>query len=165
MDLNTESRDRAGLMGPADVAKYLGMTERTIYLWAQQKKLPAFKVGSVWRFRRSDVERWLESNRSGPSSDDVEPLSTYIEPNRSKWRIRKDEQEADTAIEEACKAYIMTTIQDVDREVFVINHFEERFGQDVVKTVVEQMKKEKKVREGQHEGLDGEKVRIIRRRN
>ena len=163
--MSTESSDSARLMGPAEVAKYLGMTERTIYLWAQQKKLPAFKVGSVWRFRRSDVERWLESNRSGPSSDDVEPLSPYIEPNRSKWRIRKDEQEADLAIKEACKAYIMTTIQDVDREVFLINHFEERFGQDVVKTVVDQLKKDKKVREGQHEGLDGEKVRIIRKRS
>ena len=152
-------------MGPAEVAKYLGMTERTIYLWAQQKKLPAFKVGSVWRFRRSDVERWLDSNGSVRSSDDVEPLSRSIEPNRSKWRIRKDEQEADLAIEEACKAYIMTTIQDVDREVFLINHFEERFGQDVVKTVLDQLKKEKKVREGQHEGLDGEKVRIIRKRS
>ena len=152
-------------MGPAEVAKYLGMTERTIYLWAQQKKLPAFKVGPVWRFRRSDVERWLDSNGSVRSSDDVEPLSRSIEPNRSKWRIRKDEQEADLAIEEACKAYIMTTIQDVDREVFLINHFEERFGQDVVKTVLNQLKKEKKVREGQHEGLDGEKVRIIRKRS
>ena len=163
--MSTESSDRARLMGSAEVAKYLGMTERTIYLWAQQKKLPAFKVGSVWRFCRSDLDRWLENNRSGPSSDDVETLSPYIEPHRSKWRIREDEKEADTAIEEACKAYIMTTIQDVDREVFLINHFEERFGQEVVKTVVEQLKKEKKVREGQHEGLDGEKVSIIRRRN
>ena len=163
--MSTENSDRAGLMGSAEVAKYLGMTERTIYLWAQQKKLPAFKVGSVWRFRRSDLDRWLENNRSGPSSDDVETLSPYIEPHRSKWRIRKDEQQADLAIEEACKAYIMTTIQDVDREVFLINHFEERFGQDVVKTVVDQLKKEKKVREGQHEGLDGEKVKIIRKRS
>ncbi|SVD00651.1 uncharacterized protein METZ01_LOCUS353505 [marine metagenome] len=45
------------------------------------------------------------------------------------------------AIEEACKAYIMTTIQDVDREVFLINHFGERFGQDAVKNVVYPLKK------------------------
>ena len=162
--MSSESSGQAGLMGPAEVAKYLGMTERTIYLWAQQKKLPAFKVGSVWRFRRSDVERWLESNRSGPSSDDVEPLSPYVEPNRSKWRVRKDEQEADLAMEAACRTYIITTIQDVDREVFLINHFEERFGEGVVKKVIAQLKKEKKVHEGQHEGLGGEKVKIIRRR-
>ena len=55
--MSTESSDRARLMGPAEVAKYLGMTERTIYLWAQQKKLSAFKIGSVWRFRRPDLER------------------------------------------------------------------------------------------------------------
>ena len=76
--MSTESSSRAGLNGHAEVAKYLGMTERTIYLWAQQKKLSAFKVGSVWRFRRSDLERWLKSNRSGPSFDDVKSLCRYI---------------------------------------------------------------------------------------
>ena len=45
------------------------------------------------------------------------------------------------AIEEACKAYTMTTIQEVDREGFLINHFEERFGQDAVKNAVYPLKK------------------------
>ncbi len=92
--MTSESDNSQTLMGPAEVAKYLGMTERTILLWAQQQKLPAFKVGSVWRFRRSEVDRWLESSRSGPSSDEVEPLTAYVQPKRSKWRLRKDEEEA-----------------------------------------------------------------------
>ena len=103
-------------MGPAEVAKYLGMTERTIYMWAQQGKIPAFKVGSVWRFRRNEVDRWLESTRSGPSVDEVEPLTPYIEPSRSKWRIKKDEEEADKAITDACRAYIESTLNSVGRE-------------------------------------------------
>lgn len=163
--MSTENGDHSTLMGPAEVAKYLGMTERTIHQWAQQKKIPAFKVGSVWRFRRSDVDRWLESNRSGPVSDEIEPLSTYVEPTRSKWRVRKNEEEADKAIKEACRAYIMTTIKEVDREVFWVDQFEERFGADVVKHVIDRLKKEKVITEGEHEGLDGEKVRIISKRS
>ena len=161
----SESNNPATLMGPAEVAKYLGVTERTIYQWAQQKKIPAFKVGSVWRFRRSEVDRWLESSRSGPSSGEVEPLTPYIEPSRSKWRLRKDEEEADKALQEACRAYMLTTLQSVDREVFVIEQFEDRFGSDVVKDVITQLHKEKQVTESEHEGLNGEKVKVISKRS
>lgn len=163
--MTSETSGPGSLMGPAEVAKYLGMTERTIYMWAQQGKLPAFKVGSVWRFRRSDVDRWLESTRSGPPVDEVEPLTPYIEPSRSKWRIHKDEEEADVAIMEACKAYVEATLNTVGREIFIVEQFEERFGTDVVAKVIKQLKKDKVVSGGEHEGLNGEKVEIIRKRS
>ena len=43
-----------------DVAKYLKMSERTIYGYAQQGKLPGIKVGAAWRFRKADLDNWLE---------------------------------------------------------------------------------------------------------
>ena len=153
------------LMGPAEVAKYLGVSERTLYQWAQSGKVPAFKVGSVWRFRRNEIDRWLESNRSGPSVDEVEPLTPYSEPPRSKWRIRKQEEEADVAIREACRAYIESTIQTVGQDIFTIEDFEDRFGSDVVRTVINQLKKDKIIKEDEHEGWGGEKVTVIMRRN
>ena len=44
-----------------EVAEYLQVTERTLYRLAQQKKIPAFKVGNAWRFRREDLDRWIET--------------------------------------------------------------------------------------------------------
>ena len=161
----SETNEFGSLMGPAEVAKYLGMTERTIYMWAQQGKLPAFKVGSVWRFRRADVDRWLESTRSGPEVSEVEPLSPYVEPTRSKWRLRKDEEDVDRALTEACRAYVEATINTVGREVFIVEQFEDRFGTDVVEKVIKQLKKDKVIKDGEHEGLNGEKVRIISKRS
>ncbi len=152
------------LMGPAEVAKYLGVSERTLYQWAQMGKVPAFKVGSVWRFRRHEIDAWLDSNRTGPSVDGVDPISSYSEPPRSKWRIRQQEEEADLALKEACRAYIESTIQTVGRDIFVIEQFEDRFGSDLVRTVVNQLKKDKVIIEDEHEGLDGEKVKIIMKR-
>ena len=32
----------------------------TIYKWAQQKRIPAAKLGKEWRFRKSIVDRWLD---------------------------------------------------------------------------------------------------------
>ena len=44
-----------------DVAAYLKVDDRTIYRLAQAKKMPAFKVGGTWRFRRADIDAWIEA--------------------------------------------------------------------------------------------------------
>lgn len=41
------------------VASYLKVAERTIYRLAGTHGIPAFKVGGTWRFRRSDIDRWI----------------------------------------------------------------------------------------------------------
>ena len=42
-----------------EVAEYLQVTERTLYRLAQEGKIPAFKVGNSWRFRREDLDQWI----------------------------------------------------------------------------------------------------------
>ena len=42
-----------------EVADYLKVTERTIYRLAGAKKIPAFKVGGTWRFRKADIDSWI----------------------------------------------------------------------------------------------------------
>lgn len=43
------------------VAQLLHVSERTIYRRAAARELPGFKFGGSWRFRRSDIETWIES--------------------------------------------------------------------------------------------------------
>ena len=52
-----------------EVARYLRVHSNTIYRLAQRGDLPAFKVGSDWRFNRESIDRWrLEQERApGPS--------------------------------------------------------------------------------------------------
>ena len=47
-----------------EVAGYLKVTERTIYRLSQAKKIPAFKVGGMWRFMRVDIEAWIARQTS-----------------------------------------------------------------------------------------------------
>ncbi len=42
-----------------EVAVYLKLAEKTAYRLAAEGKLPGFKVGGSWRFRRQDIERWI----------------------------------------------------------------------------------------------------------
>ena len=42
-----------------DVAKQLGLNSTTVYRLAQKGRLPAFKVGSQWRFNENQLESWV----------------------------------------------------------------------------------------------------------
>jgi excisionase family DNA binding protein len=50
------------LMTLEDVANYLSLSKDTIYRMANAGKIPASKVGSQWRFRKEDVDQWLDNN-------------------------------------------------------------------------------------------------------
>ena len=55
-----------------EVASYLRVSDRTVYDWAQKGEIPAGKIGTVWRFKKSGVEKWVnERLSSGPSSKKV----------------------------------------------------------------------------------------------
>lgn len=43
-----------------EVAEYLKLNEKTTYRLVAEGKIPGFKVGGAWRFRRSEIERWIE---------------------------------------------------------------------------------------------------------
>ena len=51
------------LMTVEQMAEYLQVDEYTIYAWARKGKMPAFKVGRFWRFRKEDIDKWLEENK------------------------------------------------------------------------------------------------------
>jgi excisionase family DNA binding protein len=42
-----------------EVAAYLKAGKRTVYRLAQKGEIPSFKLGGTWRFRRSDLDRWI----------------------------------------------------------------------------------------------------------
>lgn len=43
-----------------DLAGYLKIAEKTAYRFASEGKLPGFKVGSAWRFRRKEIDNWIK---------------------------------------------------------------------------------------------------------
>jgi len=59
-----------------EVASYLKLTERTLYRLAQEGLVPGFKVGSSWRFKRADIERWIEGQKERVLKAETHPGST-----------------------------------------------------------------------------------------
>ena len=44
-----------------EVAELLKVSERTVYDWAQKGSIPCGKLGSTWRFKRGEIEKWVDS--------------------------------------------------------------------------------------------------------
>jgi len=51
--------DNDKIMTLEEVAEYLRVKPQTIYTWAQEKKIPAAKLGKEWRSKKSMIDKWF----------------------------------------------------------------------------------------------------------
>ena len=151
----------SGLMSLAEVSRYLGMSERTIYGWAQEGKIPAFKLGSAWRFRRSEVDEWLEEHRSGGGSRG--PITPDVDLEPTRRRVRELDEEERAALVKSCKNAINDMLTDPGRTVLPVDGLIEDFGVDAVREAVESLRKEKRIIVSDGKDRDGRKVKVIKR--
>ncbi len=46
-----------------EVAEFLHVNPMTVYSWVKDEKIPAFKIGKVWRFRKTEIDEWLKKQK------------------------------------------------------------------------------------------------------
>jgi len=49
-----------------EIAEYLGINRDTVYKWLDRKRMPAHKVGRLWKFKKIQIDRWVEAGKAGP---------------------------------------------------------------------------------------------------
>lgn len=42
-----------------EIAAHLGISKETIYRWLEKEKIPAHRVGRLWKFKASEVDQWI----------------------------------------------------------------------------------------------------------
>jgi excisionase family DNA binding protein len=52
-----------------EVAILLKVAEKTVYTMAQKAELPSFKVRGQWRFKRVDLDRWIEQQKTAAHNE------------------------------------------------------------------------------------------------
>jgi excisionase family DNA binding protein len=75
-----QEASEARAMTVREVADYLNVNEKTVYRLAQRRELPGFKVAGAWRFRRADIDMWIELQKKAG-----EPAASS--PNRSRRQV------------------------------------------------------------------------------
>jgi len=54
------------LLDIRELSLRLKIKTSTLYAWAEQGKIPAFKINGLWRFKDEEIDLWLESFRKTP---------------------------------------------------------------------------------------------------
>jgi len=57
--LNTMADSRE-VMNIRQASQYLGVSPDTLYKYVNEQKIPAFKLGNRWRFKKSKLDQWME---------------------------------------------------------------------------------------------------------
>ena len=55
-----------GFFTPDELAEFLSISKPTIYRLAGRRVLPFHKIGGVLRFKKEDIEQYLDDGRIGP---------------------------------------------------------------------------------------------------
>lgn len=58
------------IMTIREVADYLKINDKTAYKLVAEGKIPGFKVGGAWRFKKSEIEAWI-AKKTAPRKNKI----------------------------------------------------------------------------------------------
>lgn len=53
------------VMNVREASEYLGISRDTLYRYVYEDKVPAFRLGNRWKFKKAILDRWIERKISG----------------------------------------------------------------------------------------------------
>lgn len=54
-----------------EIGEYLGIKRDTVYKWISEKSMPAKKIGRLWKFKKEQVDAWVEAGDAASETTDV----------------------------------------------------------------------------------------------
>ena len=52
-----------------EIAAYLGIKRDTVYRWIAENRMPAHRMGRLWKLRREEVDEWVRSGGADETGD------------------------------------------------------------------------------------------------
>lgn len=106
-----------------DVAAYLGIGRGTVYKWVERYALPAKKIGRLLKFRRTEIDEWMESRtpaKAGVATSDrfIRQLRDALPTIKSRFGVRKLGIFGSTARGEAGPASDVDVLVEFDEPTF-----------------------------------------------
>ncbi len=105
-----------------EVAKYLRVSERTVYDWAQKGEIPSGKIGTVWRFKKTEIEKWvndrLTANVKKTSGSNQVQICNILSPDRIVFLNHSTKHDALTALANSiCTAPQVKNSEELTSEI------------------------------------------------
>ena len=99
-----------GFLTTEEVLEYLQVNLRTVYRLIKAGKIPAVRVGRQWRFRKRDIDAWLESQRPR----NIRPAPSAPRPQAAAARPRVLVVDDETSIRDLLSKTLALAEYDVD---------------------------------------------------
>jgi excisionase family DNA binding protein len=97
-----------------EVLEYLQVNLRTVYRLIKAGKIPAVRVGRQWRFRKRDIDAWLDSQRSGAMDVPSTPAVAAAQGRQGHDRPRVLVVDDEASIRELLSKTLALAEYDVD---------------------------------------------------
>jgi len=55
-----------------EICAHLGVSKETIYRWLEKKKMPAHRVGRLWKFKSSEIDGWIKAGGAAEGHSEKE---------------------------------------------------------------------------------------------
>ncbi|HEY7450599.1 MAG TPA: response regulator [Vicinamibacterales bacterium] len=95
-----------------EVLEYLQVNLRTVYRLIKAGKIPAVRVGRQWRFRKRDIDAWLDSQRARGVATPVAPPVPARTPRRARILVVDDEASIRDLLAKVLKDYDVDVVPD-----------------------------------------------------
>ena len=85
------------LMTIEEVSQLLRVSERTVYDWAQKGEIPCGKLGTAWRFRKTDILQWIDKRLESTKKPGMRlpiPMASILSQDRIAFIDAATKEEA-----------------------------------------------------------------------
>jgi len=53
-----------------EICKYLGVSSDTVYRWIDRFRMPAHRMGRLWKFKKDEVDEWVKAGGASAVDND-----------------------------------------------------------------------------------------------
>jgi excisionase family DNA binding protein len=88
MKVQTAATEQREVMDIRQAADYLGISADTLYKYASEGFVPAFKLGNRWRFKRSRLNDWMDQQSTGGNMVAREDKASRVKAKKPVESVR-----------------------------------------------------------------------------
>jgi excisionase family DNA binding protein len=62
-----------------ELSQYLNVKPKTIYSWVNKGEIPHYRIGKTIRFRKDEIEKWLEEKRKNELNPIFKGIKSFLD--------------------------------------------------------------------------------------
>jgi hypothetical protein len=82
--VTTQDQREERIMSAKDVAGFLKLDLNVVYAKCASKQIPHFKMGKLYKFKKSDILKWVEKHEGNASFSVDDYVDRYLQKNQLK---------------------------------------------------------------------------------